>query len=176
MTTIESIAAASKGGTLHIRGYRTGDGAEMNYTVRLLGSGGYKDLVKESLSLLREGKVFNNGFSHEDWGQAVAEKDASFQKTLDGETAPRNFARAMMEHEGYSSYENEPDTFILRNLYKVSEECVTPGQAKTVKSAAKTLAKASIDKQLPIGKYLGQLNLAPGKYISVTHHLKVSPA
>ena len=169
--TQEAIAAAAKGGTLHIRGYRSGSGAETNYTVKLLGPDGYRELVRESLDMLKEGKVVKpEGVDLNIWILACNEKQASFEATLTGETAPRNYARSMMEHEGYSSYEDEPDTFILRNLMKVSEEIVTPGETKMVKSAAKTLAKAAIDKMLPIGKYLGQLNLAPGKYTSVTHH------
>lgn len=169
MTTIEAIAAASRGGTLHIRGYRTSNGAEMNYTVKLLGPNGYKDLVRESLE--KAGDLPRPAeFDNEVWAEAMAEKISSWQKTLNGDTAPRSFSRALMEHEGYSTYADDPDTYILRNLMKVSEEVVTPGEEKMVKSAAKTLAKAVIDRQLPIGKYLGQLNLAPGKYISVTHH------
>jgi hypothetical protein len=170
MTTPEAITAASKGGTLHIRGYRSAAGAESNYTVKFLGPNGYRDLVRESLALLRAGKVTNPGFSHEDWGQAVAEKDASWEKTLGGETAPKNYAKPLAEHEGYETYLDAPDTYILRNLMKVSEEIVTAGEEKFVKSAAKTLAKAAIDKMLPISKYLGQLNLVPGKYTSVTYH------
>lgn len=165
----ETIAAAAKGGTLRILGYRTGSGAEINYTVRLLGPQGYRELVRESLEKTKD-ITRPDEFDSEVWAEALKEKIASFQRTLDGETVSRNFARSMMEHEGYSSYEDEPDTFILRNLLKVSEEIVTPGEVKMVKSAAKTLAKAAMDKMLPIGKYLGQLNLAPGKYNSVTHH------
>lgn len=167
--TQEAIAAAAKGGTLHIRGYRTGTGAEINYTVRLLGPDGYRELVRESLEKAKD-IPRPCEFDPEVWAEAFKEKIASFQKTLDGNTAPRNYARALMEHEGYSSVEDEPDTYILRNLMKVSEEIVTPGETKMVKSATKTLAKAAMDKMLPIGKYLGQLNLAPGKYTSVTHH------
>lgn len=174
MTTTEIITAAhASGQALSIEGYITSAGAVINYTVKLLGPDGYKTLVAESLAVLEDPKRNPPRpleIAPEVWRQALEEKMDSFRKTLSNSSgAHKAFTKELVEHPGgYATYTGDGETVVLRNLQEIQKTVVTPGGDKIVNSSAKTLAKAAIDRQLPIGKFIGQLNLAPGKFTSIT--------
>ncbi len=176
----EINSAATSGGNLLIEKYITSDGAIKDYVVRLLPDNGYKNLVQQSLDMLNEDA---NKFLRDlkpteadtgEWVQAVSEQIDSFVKTLKpSPDAPvRNYTKELVKMgaayvDKQDLDNNSLNTIVLKNLEVLSSVNHTPD--KLFKSPKGNIPKYKelIRKELPISKYLGQLNLAPEKVTSV---------
>lgn len=140
---------------LEIKGYRSSTGSISDYTVRLIGKDGYLKLVEQSLNQISQ--TWNPGeYDEHTWDSAKEQLAASWTITLNG---------GHNKPQPSTDKEPEPDVIQLRNM-----ECLSRfehEEGKTVKSKALTLAKNDIVLQLPLGSFLGQLKLQPGKVDSV---------
>jgi len=163
--------ARDTGGLVRITGYRNSDGAVSDYTVKLIGSEGYRALVQASLKMLMNDEIEKPKLVDGDtWLLAKQEKTDSWGKTLNSEHVPNQRQEQFKDVDGlYSQSEYEPETVMLRNLELVAKVEQELGSGKTPNSQAKTLAKKYIDENTPMGRYLGQMKLAPGKFDSVTN-------
>jgi len=160
--------AFSQKKAIRIEGYESTSGSVCNYTVSQLPAGGYKKLVEESLTQLQELKVTNDG-SFEDavFNEALSEKITSFEKTLSGEHAQRNFNETLDTHKYYATSESNPGAVVILNLKVIETQNLKP-KTKVVNSKPKTLAKNAIEKQLPVSSYIGRMNLHPDRLKSIT--------
>lgn len=155
--------------TLRIKGYRSSDGKISDFTIRLIGSDGYKELVRQSLEFIRT-KYHAKTSAQVD---AAAELDNSWSTTLKGGHGERNFANALVENPmGFFKSANDPNAIVLRNMECLSENVTfepppAPPSSRSRGSSEKTIAKRAIESQTPLSRYIGQLNLAPGKYDTV---------
>jgi hypothetical protein len=154
--------------TFTIAGYTTSDGDIVDYRIEVIGSHGYKGLIRESLERLQSGKVTRPvEFPSVIWDAAVAEQITSWQRTLSGEQKPRAGA-VMTPHNGYFLSEEKPDTVILRNCKKLLTVVRFTAKKATVNSSTKTLAKQYITTQTALDSFLGQLNLSPDRLESIS--------
>ena len=152
--------AHKRDAALVLVGYKTSKGDEIDYNVQLLGSNGYRELIGESLQLLQNNVVPAEVQAMEDYATARAELLFSWARTVAGEAAARNYSSSLVDTgHGYHQYPDKPDFVVLRNMKVLTENYVVKAPAKTVNSAPKTLAKEAISKALPIGHYIGQLNV-----------------
>jgi hypothetical protein len=155
---------------LVVDGYRTSKGDVINYELALIGSEGYRALVQQSRDYLLATLLGlrPQEFKPETWFQAVQEQVESWNKTLEGEHTPKNYGpEAMFSTYSIMAADEGGTTPILRNLKEIKAEIIEAGEKKKVNSASKTLAKAYIVAHTPMAEFVGQINLAPGKYTDV---------
>jgi len=167
---IEVLRRARKtGGLIRITGYCSSDGSVGDYVIRMLGSEGYRTLVQASLKSLMAQEVAKPDLVDGDtWLLAKNEQVESWGKTLSGEHS-REFNTQYQDVDGlYARSEAEPETVMLRNLELVDKKQTVKGE-REVNSKAKTLAKKYIVDNTPMGKYLGQMKLSPGKFEAVSN-------
>lgn len=162
--------ARDTGGLIRITGYRNSSGEVADYTVRLLGSDGYKKLVQASLKMVMNEELAKPELIDVDtWLLAKNEQVESWGKTLEGGHA-RSFETAIEDVDGlYGRNNAEPETVWLHNLELVDKKTISVGDKKEVNSRPKTLAKNYIRDNVPLKTYLGQMVLKPGKFDSVSN-------
>lgn len=178
LNEVNNAAAGSK--TLLVEKYVTSDGAVKDYMVRLLPEDGYKALVKESLDILDgDPSKFMKDLKPADadmgeWAQAVSEQIDSFNKTLNpsADAPARNYKKELVKMGASYVDKQEFDngavnTAVLKNLVILSSVNHTPDKASKGPKGNIPKYKEMIRNELPIGKYLGQLNLSPEKVTSV---------
>lgn len=151
------LDGAGKNPTLEIKGYQTSSGDVIDYRVKVVGHVGYRKLVQDAITELITGKV--PVMPGDSWNQAVQEQQASWSRTLTSEQPE--------EPEGCYSLK-EDGTFVLKNLEVLSLEMQHTAEKKPVNSAEKTKMKKWIVDHTSMKRFLGQLNLCPGKYQTVT--------
>jgi hypothetical protein len=169
MNNIHQIVklAQENHGFISINGYVSkGSGQVANFQVQPLGADGYHRLVRESIeqapSLERP-----IHFDEETWKQALKEQIASWQKTLDGgHDRKDNFSK---EKKGFYGHADN-DSVYIRNFVVVNKKVIKKGEFKAVNSRPKTLAKKHILKQVPLGKYQGQMKLDEGGFDNVKYN------
>lgn len=143
---------------ISIKGYTSNSGSVTDLDVRLIGKAGYHDLIKRSLKDLPD--AWNPGdYDDETWAKAKADLFISWNNTLNGTHAPRNYKPREDQIPDPDVYEIRHLEYVHRFEHKSSE--------KETKSRPLTLAKRDITLQLPLGKYIGQLNLSPSKITSI---------
>lgn len=156
---------------LFIKGYTSSSGDVADYRVRFLPiRTGYLELVQQSLDMVKEGRVEKpDGFSVEVWHQALNEQVNSWTNSLEGNTKKRTFTVELQPHtDGYwFDPQLGSDHMVLRSLQQLDKTVVKVVEKRQVNSADKTRAKEHLARVTPIGSFIGQLNLYPGKFETV---------
>ena len=152
---------------LIIKGYVSSSGSITDYTVRVIGSSGYRGRVETALEELQSGAIVAPDCADlKVWEQAKAEQVISWQKTLDGEHRASQWGDSYAQHtDGYYTKEGE-DVVYIKHL-AVIESAVVHAEPSTVNSALKTQYKKLIVQQSQLSNYLAVLKLAPEKVVSV---------
>ena len=168
----------SPGSTLYVEGYIPSSGVPRDYEVTVLSPGGYKDLVRESLEVLRlkpqhflkTVEVLIAGdpeCTPEVVEQAIGELVASFEKSLDPDVPARVFQTSdtPVTH-GLVRSDKEENTWYLTGLRKVN---VTSGpeDEENRKAPSKNPVvrmKNRLKFVLPVGEYIPKLKLQENKY------------
>jgi hypothetical protein len=155
---------------LMIEKYTSSSGGVSDYCVRFLPAGGYMQLVRESVDAVEQGKLEKPvEFSLAVWHEAINEKLNSWRNTLTGNTKTRKFAAELQPHTDGFWFDPHlgEDHIILRNLLCEDKSTVIEApSAPARRQADKTKAKEYIEKHTPVGGYIGQMNLYPGKFES----------
>lgn len=145
------------GAVLCIKGYTSSSGSVTDYKVKYIKKEGYLRLVQESIQALNDGIYYNDEHDKEVWDKAEAELKASWQRTLNGEHPSRNFKKT----------EPDPALIVITHLEAVDIFEQEP-PSKVTLSRPLTLAKEDIMLQVPLGNYVGKLNLRPSSIKSIS--------
>ncbi len=133
--------------------------------VRLIGKEGYLRLVRESMDKAIAGGIPRDPqFDGPTWSQALQEQLDSWGRTITGTQPIRQHDANLVKETGFSLHPEKRELTILHHMEVLASAVTTASPKPATKSAAKTLAKAHIRKHSPLDRYLGQLNLAPGKF------------
>ena len=158
---------------LEVKGYVDSKGKKHNYTVCLLGSDGYTELIQQSLEKLPNTTLDAVvGVADEvRWEEEGAKLElmASFKKTLEGKQVKRALSDPPVPTaDGYSVYASDArkDFIAITPLREIAHEVVGGKTASRV-GQPKVEAKKKLREQLPISKYIHTLILGVGKVDSV---------
>lgn len=166
---------------LRIHGYVDQKGTSWNFLVRILPpKTGYRELLRQSLEQLEARK--DQPFRLEDWG-LTAEVDAaqagacleelveSYRRRLsaDPESSGERYKEALHDTgEGYFlSQEDEGDRICLLSMEVIERQLLSGGVANEG-AWGKSRIKLALERHLPIGRFLGRLNLTEANVNSVT--------
>lgn len=174
--------ARQQGCSLEIRGYTNANGDVSDYTVAFLANNGYDDLVERSHAKLqhllhKEGAIALANAANipldkvapaqvETWANEML---ASYEKRMT--TPPEE--RAVREQAGVSAHPNGywvkdgSEVTILRGLRLIQKTTRYAGKQAS-NTWGKTRVKNHIVNLLPIGDYIGQMNLDPEKLEGVS--------
>lgn len=162
---VEKAARTTR--VLRITGYTASDGSVADYTVQLIGSEGYRALVKASIDAIGHGTLeATNDVERE----ALKELRESWGKTLAGAHTSRNFSDKLVDlGQGWTRSETHPELTVITNMLRVlkTEKRAAAEKPNARGSSPKTLAKDKFTKAAALGLYLGRLNLGPGNVVSV---------
>jgi hypothetical protein len=172
MISEEQLKKIAVGKLFVVKGYVDSDGVTADKHFKKLEEGGYQRLVKESVTqLLTRGVVNNEGYDTVTWGQAIDELVTTFTKTLKGESGRSYESKETLKPGPVADTAIHPDHggLVISHLVKVVEDTnVNSVEEKAARNSKPlTLAKQYIRSQLPIGKYVGRINLYPGKFNSI---------
>ena len=175
-------AAVRENRRVRLEGYVDNEGNAQDLIVELLPGNGYDALIKESLEELRtwdlktaleicgvlsiEGQEVPPPL--ELVAQALADLRDSWESRLNtpkearqASTSGRDLQRQPL---GWYSTEQEPELTVLLGLKRHARSVVVPKEASTRKTTPKwgiSKVKERLTSKLPIGSYLGRLNLRP---------------
>ena len=153
------IATANRGSKkLQINGYvsESRGGPPRDLQVQLGDQSTYLELVKLSMEMAYDLPV-PDGVALIDWSAAAKAKCDSWAKTLAGAHEPKKKLTTTVHADGYETRDDLPDRTILRHVVRLD----TPPPVESDASLKEQLASL-----LPIGRYIGQLNLDREKYAS----------
>jgi hypothetical protein len=167
----EVVKAFARKRPLAVKGYRSSsEGTVTDYDIILGTPTLYKELVRDSLGLLRDLER-DAGTALDVWVEARQQLEASWKRYLEEGPKGSNFQVDLTgDGDGvwYNSKVPQPEHvgFYIRNLLVNSKDVLEATKA-AVKSKPVTLAKRAIEARLPIGSYMPMMLLAPGKCVSV---------
>lgn len=163
----EIIATSYEGNKfLHLKSYRSNNGAVDTMIVQMLGPTGYKDCIVRSLEMFENGEVdLNVEDGLEKGAEAATTLCASWAKSVGGLHKPRNYKDKELNLQevdelGFSL--NDRGQAVIRNVViwvRISEVTVPSKKSKN----PLVRAKKEITFRTPMGGYRGQLNLHPDK-------------
>lgn len=173
--------AKTKGLSFDIYGYQDSEGKTHNYRgLTFGGHKGYLGLVQESITwaLRRNTTVPGWCGSVADWHEAVTKQLASWQKTLDGGHDRKQKELLVGGDGSWALDEARPELLILKNLIINGEHSLVDANHMEIKEAKSMVAQctAFLRAQAPLNKFVGQLNLAPGKFSGMVIHSPGEPA
>lgn len=156
------------GARLKVNGYRGSDGEVRDLDVELIGREGYHQLLRESLTWIGELNTPIPGVSPEHWDTVRMELNSSWSTSLAGAGTERNFKGPPLEAvTGTPLYTraDRPDAVFLMHLKShASRELPDVSTCRTPVTAGKKLVLHAA----PLGAYIGQICLEPGKYESLS--------
>lgn len=159
-----------------VEGYVDAKGQVSDIAVELLPSTGYDDMVAASLEILEHWTVHEatSLCGHIDYEcvpfdmlvQAMQELEQSWKariqlvKQAAPEKAPDGLER---QEDGWYLKADDPTLTVLKEMRRISQEPRTTPVVKAgkVETWTKTRVKEKLTAHLPIGSYLGRLNLRP---------------
>lgn len=149
-----------------------GEGLRSDITVVVIGRDGYKDMVRKSREELQ---MKLSQLTASDYHDAAQELLTSWDKTLSGVPTTRAYAESLAFSDAPEDFQyvcgwsGSPDRIHITHLRRVVESKYADNPPKHIaKSAAKTVAKKALTDSLPLGSYIGRLNLYPGKFKTVS--------
>jgi hypothetical protein len=179
---IRSIIAAARreNRALAIRGYVDTKGSIQDFVVELLPPSGYDKMVADSLSVV-EGWALADaiaacGVVHNPDGtdemppldlltQCLEELKTSWRTRLDTPKNERELRDNKLDKhsDGWYLPKDDSECTVLMGLRRISSELVKPASVSMAKPMKwqKTVVKDRLVKALPLGAYLGRLNLRP---------------
>jgi hypothetical protein len=160
------VIGTSKTRTYRVKNYRSSSGRRSDITFTLLPTGGYQELVRASLEWLHNHPPSMDPVISE----ARAELAVSWNKTLLGAHDVRGNTQLQSNQRGFMVDPDKPNRLVLMHLLRIGDEEVLEEPALTGRergSAPKTIEKSAMTKAAPLGGYIGQLNLEPGKFDSI---------
>lgn len=177
MVDIKAVVGTAKdfGNNLIVEGYKSQDGGVSTFEVSFLGDDGYDDLVSKSASLLRKkiesGDLFPEHFdipegevTPDDLYAWAAEQLHAWNTRLSTPVQMRHnrsLSDGLVQHEdGWFFKQGGEDVVILLNMTRENKE-VLREPTKGPKSWGKSRVKKAIVESLPLGGYIGRLNLTP---------------
>lgn len=138
----------------------------------MLEDGGYEQLVKESLRISKEKNLINacppDFPDKEAWRAGVAEQEESWLKSILGMHKEKNSSETLVSAGRFVTNPEKPDLVIIRHLREINKSIRVESPEPGPVSKPKTIAKKILTRMLPIGSYVGQLNLSPDKVTNVT--------
>lgn len=168
MNNIRAIIkmAEENNGFISIKGYVSkSSGQVADFIVQPLGDQGYIKKVKQALEQAKQ-LVKPKDFSQETWDVALAEKIASYEKTLgEGHGRKDSFSK---EKKGFYGHDDN-DAVYIRNVVKVSKKVHVEGEFKKVNSRPKTIVKKWIHDQTCLKTYQATFKLEEGTFDKVTY-------
>lgn len=172
----QTVAEARKAGkALEIRGYRNQKDEVADYVVQFLHpQNGYDDLIEQSFHKLAQmrstGRCTTFFFDlpsdveQDDLDTYVDEKLQSWNTRM---TTPADMRRTrrqtdglVMHPDGYLTKAGASNVVVITSMRLVSKTNSTADDDPPEKWG-KSVVKNFIDKKLPIGQYIGQMNLTP---------------
>ena len=177
LKTLVDQHVSTPGSTLYVEGYVPSSGTPRDYEVTVLPPGGYKDLVRESLEVLRSKpqhfsktvEVLVAGdpeCTPEVVDQAIQDLTASFEKSLDPNVPPREFKSSdtPVTH-GLTRSDKEESTWYLTGCRKVNvTSSPEDGPRKDASKNPVVRMKDRLKTVLPVGEYIPKLKLQETKY------------
>jgi len=158
-SVVEKAAATTR--RLKITGYRDSEGGVSNYFVQLIGSEGYRALVKASLQDIGSGKLKGSSDVER---QALEELSTSWKKTLGGLHDMRNYKGGLVDlGRGWSSASDRPELTVIVNMLRLKKDVIKVAAVKEGArgSSDKTLAKKKFTEATALEMYIGRFNLGP---------------
>lgn len=171
------VATLTPNKALMIEKYSNSSGWVYDYLVEPLSASGYDDLVKESHAQLfeirateiitpRKFGIPGSEVSLHDLHAWVNELLTSFEKRMDTPADARETrsvnAGLTIRGDGTMYKEGAEDTVVITDLKVLSQKLVFMGKEGST-SWNKTAVKKRIKERLPIGEYMGRMNLSPSK-------------
>lgn len=170
---------STPGSTLYVQGYIPTSGVPRDYEVTVLPPGGYQDLVRESLEVLRSKpqhfsrtvEVLVSGdpeCTPEVVEKATQELVDSFEKSLDPDVPAREFkpSDTPVTH-GLTRSDKEDGVWYLTGLRKVNVASGPEDEEENRRTPSKNPVvrmKARLKFILPVGEYIPKLKLQENKY------------
>ena len=164
---IKSIVSQAKKekSILYVKGYKSSSGTVADYKIDMSEKQSYRELVWESLEVLKSYDDFPNDLNEDDGISAIGEMRESFEAFLKGESKPSERKYTLTESdEGYATRDDKPELVVLTQPkiveYTVKEKPESkPRQHKN----DVTRAKAILRSMLPVSKFVSELHLSPEK-------------
>jgi len=166
----EEVLKANDGSRrLRIERYCSQDGKCATYEVEILPSDGYDQLVKESYDALLEDQkkivhqvvveASEGAITGDFVNKCADEQRRAWEKRIN-QPADQGLADSSLtaSGDGWFIKSGSPDTTVLLGLRVLSEEVHQPSQ-KAPSKWGKTRVKKAIASRLPIGKFIGRMNL-----------------
>lgn len=159
-----------------VEGYVDVKGQVSDIAVELLPPTGYDDMVATSLEILEHWTVHEatSLCGHIDFEcvpfdmlvQAMKELEQSWKARIQlvKQAAPKEPTDGLVRQEdGWYLKADDPTLTVLKEMRKISQESrtTTPEKAGKTEKWTKTRVKEKLTVNLPIGSYLGRLNLRP---------------
>ena len=174
MKKVTALLAKAKAEDLcfDIIGYQASDGIIHNYKgLKFAGHDGYLRLVRESVDWAARRAAYVPGWcdSAEVWAKSVEKQSTSWLTTLNGDHGRKQQELKVSEDGSYAVDKGRPELVILKSLELTGDHTVTGDDGATRKEPKSMEAKctAFLRTQAPVRRFIGQLNLAPGKFLSI---------
>lgn len=166
--------AREKGKQLFVSQYADQEGATWDFVLRVRDGDWYDHLVRDSLSVLEtEPQLFERGrlglteAEEPLLRECVEQLKTSFRARIQ-KVASSDKPSSRLQYSGHGYYTDPDDPLMVVLLgVEVVERHLRRGTPKKASSGGKTDIKNRITACLPLGAYLGRLNLRPSSVMSV---------
>lgn len=147
---------------VRITGYRSESGEVSDFVVRIVGKAGYHRLLSESIKELQKRLPSLSGV----YLNAALELLGSWGKSVAGQHSERNYntkeSQQILQEGVYLTQDQSGAS--VTHMEQIERTVLHEVKAGAVNSSEKTLAKQILTKESPAGRYIGRLNLYPGKF------------
>jgi NTP pyrophosphatase (non-canonical NTP hydrolase) len=152
---------ANGGKKLRVIGYVNTAGEKRDLEVELIGPAGYRDLVRASVAWL-EKQERPDQFAEKDWDAGKFEQWTSWTNTLNGDGSGRREDNLKyVAGTGYATRDDRPEAIVVTGLKNLlPREPVSLDKCRTPVTAVKKWLQANA----PVGDFMGNIILEPGKF------------
>lgn len=156
-----------------IIGYKDSDQNEHDYRgLVFAGHEGYIRLVQESIDWTNKRKTHVPAWCGEQnvWDAATDKQTASWRKTLEGGHGRKQQELDVQEDGAWSTDKARPGIVILKSMELTGEHTESGAQTDKTPKSMEARCTAYLRRMAPVGRFVGQLNLAAGKFAHIVVH------